>query len=75
MPVCAAAENVENVLAGPSVYVRQDGPRSLENCEYVLQNGPEYVDMVAAQTAMNGMFLPLALVVIFVLGWIAGAQR
>lgn len=75
MPVCAAAENVANGLSGPSVYIRQDEPRSLENCEYVLQNGPEYVDMVAAQTALNGMVLPLSLVVIFVLGWIAGAQR
>ena len=75
MAACAAAENASNGLAGPSVYVRQDEPSSLENCEYVLQNGPEYVDMVAAQSALNGMFLPLVLVVIFVLGWIAGAQR
>lgn len=75
MPVCAAADNANTGLAGPSVYIRQDEPPSLENCEYVLQNGPEYVDMAAAQTALNGMVLPLALVVIFVLGWIAGAQR
>lgn len=75
MPVCAAADSVDNGLSGPSVYIRQDAPRSLDNCEYVLQNGPEYVDMVAAQTALNGMVLPLSLVVIFVLGWVAGAQR
>lgn len=75
MPVCAAAENVNNGLAGPSVYIRQDEPRSLDNCEYVLQNGPEYVDMVAAQNHLNHMIFPLALVLIFVLGWIAGAQR
>lgn len=77
MPSCAAAEYLtsDGVQSGRTVYIREDNPESLQRCEFVLQNGPEFVDVAQAQHELQIVGFCLGLVIIFVLGWIAGAQR
>jgi hypothetical protein len=45
------------------------------DCKYKLLTPQEFEEISAPSSEMNALILPLALVVIFVLGWIAGAQR
>lgn len=46
-----------------------------QTCSWIVQSGQEFAQAQAEQQELEAMFLPCILVVIFVLGWIAGAQR
>jgi hypothetical protein len=79
MPACVdgAVPNGSNPPPGLSLYIplplRSD-PKA-ENCAWVVQSGEEFAKAQSEQQELEAMFLPCILVVIFVLGWIAGAQR
>lgn len=57
-----------------TLFVREGIP-DLADCPYVVQTGAEFVSGVKAPAQSPDVFFPVAIVVIFVLGWIAGAQR
>ncbi len=76
MPVCAGQlpylDGIEFVWVTP---VNYDTPMPPADCVYKFFTAQEVDQMVEESAEMNALILPLALVVIFVLGWIAGAQR
>ena len=78
MAVCAGSAAFPGglTLEGEYTYIYPPewGPMPEEQCQYMLMNPQEYAQMSVANES-SGVILPLALVVIFVLGWIAGAQR
>lgn len=77
MPVCVEGMSVTTAPRTPglSAYIPVPFRNDPEVCTWVMQTGREYAEAQAAQKELDAMFLPVTLVVIFVLGWIAGAQR
>lgn len=78
MPACLDHAFVDgNRLRSLSMYIPAP-PQSdskAQTCDWVVQSGEEFARAQAEQQELEAMFLPCILVVIFVLGWIAGAQR
>lgn len=77
MPVCVEGMVVTTSppTRGLSPYIPVPFRNDPNACTWVLQTGREFAEAQAAQQELEAMFLPCILVVIFVLGWIAGAQR
>ena len=61
--------------SGAVLYTVSSAPTELATCAYVVESGPDYVAAVAAQEKAVDIFFAAAVVVVFALGWIAGAQR
>lgn len=57
------------------IYPEQWGPMEPEYCKFMLLTPEEYQEVIASLLQSNSIMFPIALVVVFVLGWIAGAQR
>lgn len=77
MPACVDSTQVTgpDAPAGAVLYTVSSAPIELSACAYVVESGPEYVSAVEAQGHLADMFLAGSVVVLFALGWIAGAQR
>ena len=61
--------------SGAVLYTVSSTPTELSACAYVVESGTEYVAAVQAQDKALDVFFAAAVVVLFALGWIAGAQR
>ena len=77
MPSCVDSTQVAvpDVMTGAVLHALPSVPDDLSTCTYVIETGTEYVAAVAAQDQATDMFFAAAVVVVFALGWIAGAQR
>jgi len=79
MPACLDAAFVDDSgrLRSLSMYIPAPLPSDskAQTCGWVVQSGEEFARAQSEQQELESMFLPCILVVIFVLGWIAGAQR
>ena len=77
MPVCVEGMSLATTPRTPglSPYIPVPFRNDPNACTWVLQTGNEFAEAQAARQELEAMFLPCILVVIFVLGWIAGAQR
>ena len=61
--------------SGAVLYTVSSAPTELSKCAYGVESGPEYSAALAAQDKALDIFFVAAVVVLFALGWIAGAQR
>ena len=61
--------------SGAVLYTVSSAPTEMSACAYVVESGAEYVAAVAAQDKAFDAFFAAAVVILFALGWIAGAQR
>lgn len=64
-----------NAPSGAVLYTVSSASTELSACAYVVESGVDYVAAVAAQDKAVDIFFVAAVVVLFALGWIAGAQR
>jgi hypothetical protein len=77
MPACVESTQVavSDVMTGAVLHALPSAPDDLTTCAYVVETGPEYVAAVTGQDQAMDMFFAASVVVLFALGWIAGAQR
>ena len=77
MPSCVDSTQLTgpDAPSGAVLYTVSSAPTELSACAYVVESGADYVAAVAAQDKATDIFFVAAVVVLFALGWIAGAQR
>lgn len=77
MPSCVQSTQTTgpDAPSGGALYTVPNTPDDLTTCAYVVETGVEHVAAVVAQDQAVDMFFAAAVVVLFALGWIAGAQR
>lgn len=77
MPSCVDSTQMTgpDAPSGAVLYTVSSAPTEFSKCAYVVESGPEYSAALAAQDKALDIFFVAAVVVLFALGWIAGAQR